>query len=1521
MRWWSIFWSRPLFFYGYAGDETPDTNSLMGIGNSKYALSPGSLKPYYSAALTIAEAKRRGLTPAVGPNGVEHASGEEFEHNGKTYRWDDTFGGNSSFVDIYSPDRPPDKGVSAAQIAHDRGIMATKNPLFAGAELPTAPPPSAIHVGPSKPPVEAQDLGHAQGPQAEEQPPSGQAPTTQAQAPPEVLPPTPPLAPLASSEPPTNAVQQAPVSQDQIDQIKADAANDPEVQEAEQEKQAQLAAEKSQVRVIDAHSAAVGQNPNDQRVTRRINPDTGSNKIVGSYFVPGDPVHEEILSGMDPAHRAKLPVISQAIQRGGPFSFMYGSAQQEGGPQEWEGERPTAESRAYEQAISPVESRLAGEAPQQAQRVSMLPMQMMVSQGNNPLLEGFVNDAVMNNGAHLLGGAQTAKVPVPYHSMQDPNLHKDVMGFLENQAHGFMGDGTPMVDENGQPHPLHVANQQSPNPYIPHLMQRPQAEFVHAMLNIRQPKNPKPPTKPPGFGERAAWQRRVNQGYAGQPAGFNNLLRQLDAHLPQVGMRNKKGNITRHVPWSEGTLEPTWRAYRPELMSQLGMPPIGAQSMREVGAPEQIVHRAPHFRQTLAQYEPGGGPEPIATDPAIGSYTDQPGEKITHAALRYHNPPRVYTGYNHWHAKEHAVNIAGEDPATEHEEGFLTNQGRFLDREEGWRFARAKNQLVNAGDEPVLHAEQVQGRKLDSWDLPYGSLKGPEPIAGNPEMGAPAGTANPAGTPGLLAGGETETEATSPSTAPEEFGQIPGGGGGMDFASPSVRENMTMNMAKLALKNPKSGHGAYRDFNQRLEQGAAQASGAPEPEIRDAIGSWADGAENSLRLLYGKQDRKTRKLVNAIRGLHSAQKQVLNFHYDDEGPHAIAHMSFHHDNPQYVSDLLDKHGLAFRTLEAPGNGQRAWAHVVVGDPETYDKIEQLVKGGHVHEGYYRNGHADFIGDENGEDREAAAKEYRRIIEEARVQADQGWQGRGKPSGAPRPQEWWEPLAQEADLNYEKLRASDELKRQQLVRDLKAAKADRENITPERAQELAQIQATAQDWVKNNPKLHKLAVHHYLYGNEKVPSGIDPETGKETEPNNEDIATHFEARNPRLDYSNPAHRKKAADALTHDIMRSLATNPSSYGWYDSTVDKALDKISEVAPEIKTDPAHAMAMRLAMAVTSQGQKVIPNFESAYKIYRYWKENKGKFPVMDPEEWKDRFGGGTKRDAMIKNFQKLNDLWDKHGLEGLKKILETPITVGELKSKHDLKVSGEAVDHTLPGAAFMGPKIGIFYSNLNKIFHHTTMDLWFSRNLNRIAGNMFKFSPEALQKGGPEPGGDEDEEEEEGAEAKPSQLERLERAIGKGATGLSKEEHKKMLSEISTLKGAKDLSRLKAMQLAPTLTKYVDERHRTYMKGEGYEGSYPKALATEENRAAKNIDLNFHGLQDAPRTSTERKQWRQIMDQVEGNLKKGGLDINAADRQALLWYLEQGLFQMGGKPKTSFDYLDAAHVLARKVRNGEI
>jgi hypothetical protein len=60
---------------------------------------------------------------------------------------------------------------------------------------------------------------------------------------------------------------------------------------------------------------------------------------------------------------------------------------------------------------------------------------------------------------------------------------------------------------------------------------------------------------------------------------------------------------------------------------------------------------------------------------------------------------------------------------------------------------------------------------------------------------------------------------------------------------------------------------------------------------------------------------------------------------------------------------------------------------------------------------------------------------------------------------------------------------------------------------------------------------------------------------------------------------------------------------------------------------------------------------------------------------------------------------------------------------------------------------------------------------------------------------------------------------------------------------------------------------------------------------------------------------------MDEVADNMNNAGINITNADRQALLWYLEQRMFHGVSGSSTSFDYLDAAHHLVRRVKNGEM
>jgi hypothetical protein len=419
------------------------------------------------------------------------------------------------------------------------------------------------------------------------------------------------------------------------------------------------------------------------------------------------------------------------------------------------------------------------------------------------------------------------------------------------------------------------------------------------------------------------------------------------------------------------------------------------------------------------------------------------------------------------------------------------------------------------------------------------------------------------------------------------------------------------------------------------------------------------------------------------------------------------------------------------------------------------------------------------------------------------------------------------------------------------------------------------------------------MHDYLTGQKKFPGKL----------NKEGIGEHFDATNPKLDYSKDEHRQMASDAVVHDIMHSLAGTttgkPSSaYGWYDRTVRKTMAKIGQIAPKILTDPDHAMAFKLALAITSQGQDVFPNAESAWHIYQHWLK-KGEMPT-------DRkvFGGGLKADQMEQNLAKVNDLWEKHGTEGLHKILMTRMTSKKLKEEYGLD-SGEKANYEVNGAMGLGPNIGAFFSNLNGDFSPTTIDLWFSRNMNLMAGNMFGFSDSATRK----------DRVEKGKVVK-SHLSQLKDVLDSGMVSDLHPERAAKMREDST-------DRPTARALAPEIYDWARERHKVYQKSEGYEGAtYHEDLKTPENVTGKKLDEGTTLLSDDPRTTTERDHWRDIMARADQQLKGSKIHLTNADKQALLWFDIKDLFKMGGslqRPKA--DYLDAAHRLVRKVRSGEL
>ena len=445
-------------------------------------------------------------------------------------------------------------------------------------------------------------------------------------------------------------------------------------------------------------------------------------------------------------------------------------------------------------------------------------------------------------------------------------------------------------------------------------------------------------------------------------------------------------------------------------------------------------------------------------------------------------------------------------------------------------------------------------------------------------------------------------------------------------------------------------------------------------------------------------------------------------------------------------------------------------------------------------------------------------------------------------------------------------------------------------TPERNVMIAGIQKKAQDWLDKNPA-PELSSH--------VAAASIPEGSKMSV---EELADHLRQHyGKNMDLTKESHRAELASAVTHDIMTRLADKGSGVGWYEVIPDAAIRYVADhLDPSISKNPENAFMYKAALAIGSQGQSVYDNIETSYWAYKHWMDH-GELPTAK----KDIVGGGKNINQIMGNFDKINRLVDKHGIDGTEKLLDTVATIKEMK-KAGLDVGKEDASHSMQGSLYLGPKVGAFHAALNKHFENLVMDLWFNRSMNRMKGDMFKFDESPFRK----------------------QANMVKDQLNSGELNLPDAQKSKILSEVDKINNSKKVTRQNIPKMAPTLLDWASQTHEAYrktptMKPDGTidkngPQTYGIQAKTPINKNAKNLDSGLHLLQDLPRDIPERQQYRDIINKSLKQLDDSGIKMTVADAQSILWYSEQSLFDKGGalgsKSDTS-DYLDAAYALVKQ------
>ena len=366
--------------------------------------------------------------------------------------------------------------------------------------------------------------------------------------------------------------------------------------------------------------------------------------------------------------------------------------------------------------------------------------------------------------------------------------------------------------------------------------------------------------------------------------------------------------------------------------------------------------------------------------------------------------------------------------------------------------------------------------------------------------------------------------------------------------------------------------------------------------------------------------------------------------------------------------------------------------------------------------------------------------------------------------------------------------------------------------------------------------------------------IDIVSGREQPPplkGKKQVAGYLQRRTlERLGVPRDITREEDREAIAEDLSREAVyeyenVQESAVEWYNETIDKTIEMLGELYPEIKTDSNARTAFLLSLAITSQNMAVPDNLALAEKAYKFYRDN-GRFK----EE-----GSGDKKKSMKANFVKANKLLKKMSMSEIEQFLKTEFIVRDLNEASAKLLgkqadTGENVDNRVFGSAIFGPKIGQgFFTNLRGDYRPVTMDMWFMRTIGRLSGTLTGTSPENISKA----------------------YKRLATALGK----------KKVFRE-SIEKQAREIKR----------------KHESDYRKFGEEYKSGKREKSETVKAAENLIKLLDGTNDAPTSGSQRNNLRDIVYRaIDKFEQQTGERIEPAAFQALIWYPEQDLYKSLG------------------------
>jgi hypothetical protein len=369
-------------------------------------------------------------------------------------------------------------------------------------------------------------------------------------------------------------------------------------------------------------------------------------------------------------------------------------------------------------------------------------------------------------------------------------------------------------------------------------------------------------------------------------------------------------------------------------------------------------------------------------------------------------------------------------------------------------------------------------------------------------------------------------------------------------------------------------------------------------------------------------------------------------------------------------------------------------------------------------------------------------------------------------------------------------------------------------------------------------------------------------------------------------SNPQDNARLVNLLVQEIDRAVKLHPEAKGWYDENVKLTMDVMRDLDPDL-AKPENDFIFKAILAATSDGNKVGPQFQQTWKEYSNWK-NTG--------EISGEFVSGDRIDNIQTNLEMLNEFIKDIGWEKTKDFMVQKGTVKDLrqalvdvfgwtKKQANSIGSSERVDEVVPFAVVLGPKLGSFFNNLYGDFSSVTMDRWFMRTLGRLTGTQV-------------------------APLTKAKLREMRNNLRDSVSRLTPSEFALLGVKRGDLRGP---------SIDDTATTISGRFSKKALRETAKQSSEAGQSALEETRKFANaLKKGLNPLVEAPVDGTHRRWIRERIAEVQSELRSRGIELENADLQAVLWYLEKELYEkLNYRSKSGeSDYASAASSLYQSV-----